>query len=133
MRPLCARISLPSVCVRFTAIFLIYLISFIFHFLTFGGNFLPFFGEISQKKATQSEQLLCSISGVCFKTKNVRNQRIGTAGKKMRERKKDIKLKVVKTSSRFSIYFQLHFALLLGAFRKCFFFFLRKSPTTKQC
>lgn len=35
--------------------------------------------------------------------------------------KKDIKLKVVKTSSRFSIYFQLHFALLQGALRKCVF------------
>lgn len=48
--------------------------------------------------------------------KNVRNLRIGSSG----EEQKDIKLKVVKTSSRFSIYFQLHFALLLGVFANVF-------------
>lgn len=37
-----------------------------------------------------------------------------------RQTEKDIRLKVVKTSSRFSIYFQLHFASLLGVFGKCF-------------
>lgn len=63
-----------------------------------------FFGEMRETN-------FCSISGVFLihihraAQKNVRNQRIGRSGG---EEQKDIKLKVVKSSSRFSIYFQLH-------------------------
>lgn len=116
-----ARIS--QVCMfafRFTAVlcdFLIYLISFIFHFLTVGrdGNFLQGNSQLSDHGRGK---LLFDFGCVWFRQrrrKNVRNQRIGSSG----EEQKDIKLKVVKSSSRFSIYFQLHFAFLLGVFRKC--------------
>lgn len=105
---------------RFTAVlcdFLIYLISFIFHFLTVGrdGNFLQGNSQLSDHGRGK---LLFDFGCVWFRQrrrKNVRNQRIGSSG----EEQKDIKLKVVKSSSRFSIYFQLHFAFLLGVFRKC--------------
>ena len=89
------------------------------------GGMKIFFWEISEKKisitnrgnaARRKKKLLCSISGVCLGKKRTQSENW-----QRRMKQKDIKLKVVKTSSRFSIYFQLHFAFLLGVFRKCVF------------
>lgn len=55
---------------------------------------------------------VCVIAWSEKRRRNVRNQRNGSSG----EAQKDIKLKVVKTSSRFSIYFQLHSCLSPGCF-----------------
>lgn len=112
------------VCVRFTAIFLIYLISFLLHYLSFvGGRKMEIFiVEVSITNRENAGKLLCSISSVCLVKKRTQSenwQRRERERNWEREKQKDIKLKVVKTSSRFSIYFQLHFAFLLGVFRKC--------------
>lgn len=96
---------------RFLFFFLIYLISFIFHFLAVvgDGNSVAASGERSArfdfKRAFDSHSATYAISELAA----------------AESKQKDIKLKVVKTSSRFSIYFQLHFALLQGALRKCVF------------
>lgn len=128
-------------CVRLLRFFLIYLISFIFHFLTFGemeillrGNLSFFFVKKNPSDHEwEYERNFCVQYRACG---NVRNQRIGSG----EARKKDIKLKVVKTSSRFSIYFELHFAFLLGVFHKCVFVsakieskFTQKKPKVCKC
>lgn len=95
--------------------FLIYLISFLSR-------------QIRVGEKTSVRFRACVWSAIGEKGRNVRNQRIGSS----RDEQKDIKLKVVKTSSRFSIYFQLHFDFLLGVFGKCFLeFSINATPTTK--
>lgn len=48
------------------------------------------------------------------------------------QKQKDIKLKVVKTSSRFSIYFQLHFRLSPGCLPQMCFFVKNSRPQRQQ-